>query len=343
MASRNGGQAPRQPVVMRGPVVAKGKDSRASINAGNPVVNEAIPPRQVALHFTSDKVLLRGLQFGGFEVKQSSSKLNIRRFREHYGVGAEACASIFNDLYATVIPTDENLREFLMTMNWLKCYPTEGIMAGDWNLNEKTIRTKVKVHSQSIAALKAKKILFGNFEDDDVFVVSVDGIHCNIYEPRKDPSSKWYSHKSNSAGLTYELAIAIRSNRLVWIRGPFPASQHDMTTFRGGQVNEVKNANALQFQIPEGKRAIGDSGYRGEPSKISVSQPKDSASVRNFKSRVKARHETFNARLKSFKILSTRFRHKLSTDTLVEHQVVFEAVCVACQYDMENDHGLFEV
>ena len=42
MASRNGGQAPRQPVVMRGPVVAKGKDSRASINAGNPVVNEVL-------------------------------------------------------------------------------------------------------------------------------------------------------------------------------------------------------------------------------------------------------------------------------------------------------------
>ena len=45
----------------------------------------------------------------------------------------------------------------------------------------------------------------------------MDGVHCRTFEVRKDPSTKWYSHKSHSAGLAYELAIAIRSDGLVWI------------------------------------------------------------------------------------------------------------------------------
>ncbi|KAL3783723.1 LOW QUALITY PROTEIN: hypothetical protein ACHAW5_008803 [Stephanodiscus triporus] len=38
--------------------------------------------------------------------------------------------------------------------------------------------------------------------------------------------------------------------------------------------------NALYFKIPEGKKLIGDSGYKGEPSKISTSV--DEHSDKNF-------------------------------------------------------------
>jgi hypothetical protein len=41
----------------------------------------------------------------------------------------------------------------------------------------------------------------------------------------------------------------------------------------------------------------------------------------------KGRHETFNSRLKAFKILSTQFK----------------AVCVILQFDVENGHPLFAV
>jgi hypothetical protein len=68
----------------------------------------------------------------------------------------------------------------------------------------------------------------------------------------------------------------------------------------------------------------------------------DSGPVKKFKGRVKSRQETFNSRLKAFKILLTAFRHRLSPD-LSEHKTVFEAVCVACQFDLENGHSLFEV
>ena len=172
--------------------------------------------------------------------------------------------------------------------------------------------------------------MWGGFDDEEVFIISVDGIHCEIQEVRKDPGAKWYSHKSNSAGVSYELGIAIRSNRIVWINGPFPASHHDITIFR--------SPDGLKGKIPENKRAIADSGYKGEPSKIAITRDGDSAEMKKFKARVKSRHETCNSRLKCFNVVDHAFRHGFE-----HHQRVFEAVCICVQYDLENGYGLFEV
>jgi hypothetical protein len=112
---------------------------------------------------------------------------------------------------------------------------------------------------------------------------------------------------------------------------------HDITIFHGGKAR-----NSKIIQIPEGKRVIADSGLnKGEPKTIAVSRLEDTLEVRKLKGRAKSRQETFNSRLKVFKILSTPFRHRLSVN-LEEHKTVFEAVCVACQYDLKNGHGLFE-
>ena len=93
--------------------------------------------------------------------------------------------------------------------------------------------------------------------------------------------------------------------------------------------------NALYFQVPEGKKLIGDSGYKGELSKLSTSVDEHSK-VKEFFARAKSGQETINTRLKSFNILSGHFRHgKGAEDKLLEaHQRVFEAVCVLVQYDL---------
>jgi len=105
-----------------------------------------------------------------------------------------------------------------------------------------------------------------------------------------------YSHKFNGAGVGYELGIAIYSSRLVWIAGPFPASRHDLTIFRGGRPDEEpKDPEALIFKIPEGKKGIGDSAYTAEAGlggKMVVSRQEDSVALKKFKARAKARHET---------------------------------------------------
>ena len=62
--------------------------------------------------------------------------------------------------------------------------------------------------------------------------------------------------------------------------------------------------------------------------------PRDMA---EFKQRVLARHESFNQRLKSFRCLTTKFRHGID-----DHKVAFEAVCVITIYEMENGSPLFD-
>lgn len=137
------------------------------------------------------------------------------------------------------------------------------------------------------------------------------------------------SHKFNAAGLCYELAIAINSDRLVWIAGPYPAATHDITIFHDG----------LMAMMPEGKRAIGDSGYRGEPDKVSITHDDDDGEVKKFKARAKSRQETFNGRINNFRVLKLPFRH----DHRSRHQASFEACCVCIQLDIEMENGLFDV
>ena len=127
----------------------------------------------------------------------------------------------------------------------------------------------------------------------------------------------------------YELGISIRENLLVWINGPFLPSTHDITIFR--------KPHGLMSKIPDGKRAIGDSGYKGEPSKVATKNHLDSEEVAKFKNRVRARHENFNGRIKFDKVLDERFRHGLD-----KHKVCFEAVCVLTQYELENGNPLMD-
>jgi hypothetical protein len=184
-----------------------------------------------------------------------------------------------------------NIVKFMMSISWLKLYETEHVLSARWDYSENRVRAAVKEYATMVQGLKKTKVVWGNFDEEEVFIISVDGVHCRIQEVRRDPGAKWFDHKSNGPGLAYEIGIGIRSGNLVWINGPFPASRHDITIFR--------SSNGLMAQIPDGKRAIGDSGYKGEPTKVSITRDGDSAEVKKFKGRVKARHETFPGSVKN--------------------------------------------
>jgi hypothetical protein len=104
----------------------------------------------------------------------------------------------------------------------------------------------------------------------------------------------------------------------------------------------VENRILLFFEkranIPHNKTAIGDLGYRGD-LKVSVPNEHDSRSVNKFKRRARARHEDLNQILKSFYVLSGKFRHGCRE----KHQIVFEAVTVLVQYSLEDDRKLLEI
>ena len=107
----------------------------------------------------------------------------------------------------------------------------------------------------------------------------------------------------------------------------------ELPAFRGF----LRRTMVSKSKIPVGKRLIGDCGYPNEPQ-VSIRNSRDSPEVKNFKKRVRARHETFNGRIKAFKALAERFRHGHE-----KHKVVFESICVIVQYEMENGHPLFSV
>lgn len=107
--------------------------------------------------------------------------------------------------------------------------------------------------------------------------------------------------RAKQSGLNYELGISVYDNALVWLNGPFKASQHDLTIFR--------SANGLKEIIPEGRKVIADNGYTSAQEHIlSTPNSNDPREVRKFKSRARARHESFNGK-KNFRSLAEQFRH----------------------------------
>ena len=166
-----------------------------------------------------------------------------------------------------------------------------------------------------------------------MWVITVDGTHCWIEEPKHPTWSidtDYFSHKFGKAGVNYELGISLSTNALVWMNGPFPAGESDNKTFKN---------RGLKAKLESlGKRGIADGGYPGHPKLLSTPNNHDSKQVKKFKSRALKRHEAFNGMTKRFDSLNGRFRHSVD-----RFGSCFEAVCVLCQYMLENGEPLYDI
>eukprot|EP00980_Cylindrotheca_fusiformis_P020427 scaffold7476_cov68-Cylindrotheca_fusiformis.AAC.4 len=270
-------------------------------------------------------------------------KTNLTRFKSAYYACPKTVCDLFDAVQSHDLLGDKQISNpkpthMLLALRFLKEYPTKETLAGFGNCTEKTGLHRVWKYVEAIRALKHQKISWEFDEDSNAFpelyVATVDGVHCRICEPRKDPSSKWYSKKFNKAGLAYEIGIAVYHNRIVWVNGPFPAGENDKKIF--------DKPEGLASRLKAHQRVIGDEGYRGAPEKVSTRNTFDSIEVKEFKKRAKARHETINTRLKSFSILSQTFR-TTGDLRLPRHKAAMEACCVIVQYELENRSPLFEI
>jgi hypothetical protein len=212
-------------------------------------------------------------------------------------------------------------------MHFLRKYPTEDEREALFDVSKSWGAHRQWEFVEKIQSLKGDKIVWDDsfYEADDIWIVSVDGTHCWIEEPKHPTWSQdtdYYSHKYNKAGLDYELAIALTTSRLVWMRGPFPAGSNDISIFCKKGLHD--RLVALE------KKAIGDGGYSGHHATISTPNAHDSYGVKRFTSRALKRHETFNGHTKVFDCLSGRFRHSVprfanccfsASITIFEHRV----------------------
>jgi hypothetical protein len=175
------------------------------------------------LKVTPYQLRSRGLSFVGFlrERQNVSERKNNERFAAHFGMPVPL-TKLCQDLKDEFPLMKE--KELFMGLSFLRSYPTMSQMAGQWDCHEDTARSTWKKVVKMIASLREKKIRFNmaDFDDDTFYLLTIDGVHFTVNEQRKDPGPKWYDHKSHSAGVGYEMGVAIRESSIVWINGPFP-------------------------------------------------------------------------------------------------------------------------
>ena len=156
----------------------------------------------------------------------------------------------------------------------------------------------------------------------------------NFQIPQKGIAKKGNTFASHEyAGkfvLRYKLGIDILAGNLVWIHGPYP----------DGKFTNIKIFKKVLRNYPEpGERVEADKGYHGHPNKIKC--PGNNihpAENQRMQSRVRARHETLNGRLKTWGILSQVFQNSITM-----HGNVFRACTVVMQLTIESGEPLFEV
>ena len=141
----------------------------------------------------------------------------------------------------------------------------------------------------------------------------------------------------NGPGLKYEVGVCIKTADIVWINGPFRAGTSDVKIF---------HEDGLLHALADNECIEVDAGYQGNDK---FKNPYIAASRihRIQKSKVRARHENVNQRLKQFAVLDQVFRHTFGKENdgqrFWKHQICFEAVAVITQLSFEFDCSLYDV
>ena len=162
------------------------------------------------------ELLCKALVLVGFSlerqarVKSSTENLNLKRYRAFFGEDPIVHQALINDLEERY--DDFDVKNLLMTLNWLKGYDNLHVLAGRWDRGENYIGKKVEVYTKRIQSLKEHKIQF-KFETTEhhTFIASYDTVNFKTTEYRLDPSNKWFDFKSNSTGLVSKMMLTLKS------------------------------------------------------------------------------------------------------------------------------------
>jgi len=293
-----------------------------------------------AVIFTEQAFLQIGLESARYDNwDQCQNNTNTGRFKKQYGVTARTCADLWSMLRSQPVgdvcrlEIDAKPIHLLVACRWLFTYDSEDRIGSFFGIkSQKTIAKWVRHYVCKIASLLPKKT--GTLDENNkglVFLMTIDGTHCPIWEPRpwsKDNSSHKFGKKP---GVNYELGISLYEPKLIWLYGPTqPGKLTDLMVFQ----------ESLKFKLPAGTKVIGDGIFSAvsERDYISTKNDLDPRSLRQFKNRALARHETFNQRIKCFEVLTKPYRHnrRIAGDPAIPHGVAFRSVCVLVMFQIEN-------
>ena len=143
------------------------------------------------------------------EIDRVCERTNLERFSTQYGFHPQTVAAVIND------NPHIHQKQLFMTLSWFKLYDTELVMESRWKWHPETIRNILYEVCRQLAARKADMIVFCDFSALQVLLASLDCVHFECDEFRTDPGGKWYSHKSNGPGLSYEVCVDTVKDRIV--------------------------------------------------------------------------------------------------------------------------------
>lgn len=119
---------------------------------------------------TADNILELGLELAGYDLRRQrrfKEKNRIKRFRKFYGSTPFVLVQVWNDLPAElIIPKfikkkrigKIDVSTFLMSMHYLKRYPTYSQLSGMFSVSERSIAKKVWTVIYNLQLLKTKKV-----------------------------------------------------------------------------------------------------------------------------------------------------------------------------------------
>jgi hypothetical protein len=268
-----------------------------------------------------------------------------KKFRHFFGCSACVAVIIWNKIEGN-LKNRALPKHLLWSLIFIKHYGSEEVCCRivGWP-DRKTYREWVWYMLEQIGTLKKETIdLENRFTGVDFknppktnCYMSIDATtDCPINEPMPF-DKKWYSQKINGPGVKYEVGVCIITGHIIWINGPFPASENDGTIM----------SETLAPLLCEDEAVEVDGGYSGNPRMKGPTVAKASIE-RKQKSLVRGRHEIVNSRLKIYNVLNISFRHtgkydERSEELLRKHGICFIAIAVITQIGFTTGEAIFDV
>lgn len=291
-----------------------------------------------AVHHLLTVDMLAGIARSMLEMDPEPKRTDDKIFRSHFGVSIPVILILWRKIVAkSPLSSHAEPKHLLWALVFLKCYNSTNVLRRicGWP-SESSYVEWTWYFLKRISQLKPDVINLDNrfegFTGTETCLISVDGIDCLINEPWPF-DKKWYSQKFNGPAVKYEIAVCIKTGRIVWSHGPFVASASDATICIGGLITHLAEDEGIEV----------DGGYKGH-NKFKKPETASTREARKQKSVVRGRHENVNSRLKIFDVLNVPFRHLNPRGRMIEkHGYCFHSIAVITELKFENGESLYDV
>ena len=151
--------------------------------------------------------------------------------------------------------------------------------------------------------------------------MAVDTISYEVNQPKdRETRNRIYSGRHKQYELKYEVGVHLVSGVIYWVSAAFTGSVHDWFIFRNSRIKD---------QLLNNEYVLADKGYLGDNKAIIPFRGRNLADEQihfnKYHCIYRSICERAFARIKSFRICSSKFRHNLQM-----HPLIFQICAKLC-------------